>query len=31
MPTLIVYACLLPGFFYLVRTGGMNIGTFVGL
>ena len=31
MPTLIVYACLLPGFFYLVRTGGINIGTFVGL
>jgi steroid 5-alpha reductase family enzyme len=31
MPTLIVYACLLPGFFYLVRGGGMNIGTFVGL
>jgi steroid 5-alpha reductase family enzyme len=31
MPTLIVYACLLPGFFYLVRGGGMNAGTIAGL
>jgi steroid 5-alpha reductase family enzyme len=31
MPTLIVYACLLPGFFYLVRGGRMNAGTIVGL
>jgi steroid 5-alpha reductase family enzyme len=31
MPTLIVYACLLPGFFYLVRGGGMNLGTLAGL
>ena len=31
MPTLIVYACLLPGFFYLVRGGGMNFGTGIGL
>jgi steroid 5-alpha reductase family enzyme len=31
MPTIIVYACLLPGFFYLVRGGGMNIGTVAGL
>jgi steroid 5-alpha reductase family enzyme len=31
MPTLIVYACLLPGFFYLVRGGGFTIGTLVGL
>jgi len=31
MPTLIVYACLLPGFFYLVRGGGLNVGVLVGL
>jgi steroid 5-alpha reductase family enzyme len=31
MPTLIVYACLLPGFFYLVRGGGINAGTIAGL
>lgn len=31
MPTLIVYACLLPGFFYLVRGGGMNPGVVAGL
>jgi steroid 5-alpha reductase family enzyme len=31
MPTLIVYVCLLPGFFYLVRGGGMNFGVVVGL
>jgi steroid 5-alpha reductase family enzyme len=31
MPTLIVYACLLPGFYYLVRGGGLNLGTVFGL
>ena len=31
MPTLIVYACLLPGFFYLVHGGGMSAGTVTGL
>lgn len=31
MPTLIVYACLLPGFFYLVRGGGLKTGTIFGL
>lgn len=31
MPTLIVYACLLPGFFYLVHGGGLNAGTLMGL
>jgi steroid 5-alpha reductase family enzyme len=31
MPTLIVYACLLPGFYYLVRGGGMNLGVALGL
>jgi steroid 5-alpha reductase family enzyme len=31
MPTLIVYACLLPGFFFLVRGGGMNAGIIFGL
>ncbi|MCB2213854.1 DUF1295 domain-containing protein [bacterium] len=31
MPTLIVYACLLPGFYYLVRGGGLNGWTALGL
>jgi steroid 5-alpha reductase family enzyme len=31
MPTLIVYACLLPGFYYLRLGGGMNFGVIVGL
>jgi len=31
MPTLIVYACLLPGFFYLVSGGGLNFGVVAGL
>ncbi len=31
MPTLIVYACLLPGFYYLKLGGGMNIGVGIGL
>ena len=31
MPTLIVYACLLPGFYYVVRGGGMNLLTGFGL
>ncbi len=31
MPTLIVYACLLPGFYYLVRGGGMNFGVILGI
>ena len=31
MPTLIVYACLLPGFYYLQLGGGMNIGVATGL
>ena len=31
MPTLIVYACLLPGFYYLRLGGGMNLGVIVGL
>jgi len=31
MPTLIVYACLLSGFYYLVRGGGLNLGTVFGL
>lgn len=30
MPTLIVYACLLPGFYYLVRGGGLNVLTMLG-
>jgi steroid 5-alpha reductase family enzyme len=31
MPTLIVYACLLPGFYYLMHGGGINIGVVLGL
>ncbi len=31
MPTLIVYACVLPGFYYILRGGGLNIGTVIGL
>jgi steroid 5-alpha reductase family enzyme len=31
MPTLIVYACLLPGFYYILLGGGMNILTALGL
>jgi len=31
MPTLIVYACVLPGFYYLVHNGGFNLGTGLGL
>jgi steroid 5-alpha reductase family enzyme len=31
MPTLIVYACLLPGFYYLVNGGGLTGWTVVGL
>ena len=31
MPTLIVYACLLPGFYYLVLGGGMNLGVILGI
>jgi len=31
MPTLIVYACLLPGFYYIQLGGGMNIFTIFGL
>ncbi|MFW5713539.1 MAG: DUF1295 domain-containing protein [Brevefilum sp.] len=31
LPTLIVYACLLPGFYYVVRSGGMNLLTVIGL
>lgn len=31
MPTLIVYGCLLPGFYYLVRGGGLNVWTVIGL
>ena len=31
MPTLIVFACLLPGFYYLMLGGGMNIWTWLGL
>lgn len=31
MPTLIVYACLLPGFYFILRGGGMNVGTAAGL
>jgi steroid 5-alpha reductase family enzyme len=31
MPTLIVYACLLPGFYYLMRGGGFNAVTLLGL
>jgi steroid 5-alpha reductase family enzyme len=31
MPTLIVYSCLLPGFYFLMRGGGLNFGTIVGL
>lgn len=31
MPTLIVYSCLLPGFYYTLRGGGLNFGTIIGL
>jgi steroid 5-alpha reductase family enzyme len=31
MPTLIVYACLLPGFYTILRGGGMNLLTAIGL
>jgi len=31
MPTLIVYACLLPGFYYLMRGGGFTVVTALGL
>ena len=31
MPTLIVYACLLPGFYYLRFGGGMNVRVVIGL
>lgn len=31
MPTLIVYTCLLPGFYYIIRGGGMNLITLFGL
>jgi len=31
MPTLIVFACLLPGFYYLMLGGGLNAWTLVGL
>lgn len=31
MPTLIVFACLLPGFYYLMLGGGMNAWTWIGL
>lgn len=31
MPTLIVYTCLLPGFYYILRGGGMNFLTDLGL
>ncbi len=31
MPTLIVYACLLPGFYYILRGGRVNAGTIIGL
>ena len=31
MPTLIVFACLLPGFYYLMLGGGLNAWTVVGL
>ncbi len=31
MPTLIVYACLLPGFYFILRGGGLNAGTVAGL
>jgi steroid 5-alpha reductase family enzyme len=31
MPTLIVYSCVLPGFYYLMRGGGLNFWTIVGL
>jgi steroid 5-alpha reductase family enzyme len=30
MPTLIVYACLLPGFYYIYRGGGVKFFTFIG-
>ena len=31
MPTLIVYTCLLPGFYYILFGGGMNVGVVFGL
>ncbi len=31
MPTLIVYTCLLPGFFYILLGGGVNLLTILGL
>lgn len=31
MPTLIVYACLLPGLYYILRGGGINALTILGL
>ncbi len=31
MPTLIVYACLLPGFYYLMHGGGINLGMVLGV
>jgi len=31
MPTLIVYGCLLPGFYYILRGGMVNVGTIIGL
>ncbi len=31
IPTLIVYACLLPGFYTIIRGGGMNLITVFGL
>lgn len=31
MPTLIVFACLLPGFYYLMLGGGVNAWTWLGL
>ena len=31
MPTLIVYACLLPGFYYILRGSRVNAGTIIGL
>jgi steroid 5-alpha reductase family enzyme len=31
MPTLIVYACVLPGFYFIHRGGGFNFGVFIGI
>lgn len=31
LPTLIVYGCLLPGFYYILRGGGLSLGTGLGV